>query len=434
MNKVYLIDNRLGSLISTYPVVSSSNHVDLIRLYAILFNTSFSLSDFKVSSEWSPTCIGHTTITGIDRSHTKYQAIAKVCDDLSIPIDAKEKLDISMEPTLRYDKVTWVHFVSWKHYNVGLKRIRQSLWRDRSELSPSDFYVVAKRTGDGYVDPCMWEFDRTDDGGDGWINVYLHKISSELGKDGIVPSLNLSGWRGQHPYFRHAAYDRRSGIPLLSTEEQAALPKHYKRAYTKIGSNQVTESECKSWKRELYLTISKQEQQFRDIGMDISFFTNLPEWSLPELIYFIAKPPPMLLTTQSQKRYTQVDGGVHRIIQHSLSSVIIFLTGKRSKSKQHPTIAVFTGDFIENVGISSKDLHQESKDAYFIVGPAQYIPFLNQISEKYGFPLSSLYAETTKKSAYYDKLMSIHEAIVLGNNTQPHASFLTDPGLIMKLW
>jgi len=435
---ICLLDNRVG-VISSFPKSEPTQLINIIRLHSVLFQHNITMNDFDTQSSWSKKCIGYEVINGSSRNSTKYSAIFKVCSELFNDQKEEKRELMNKEKNsglidiVNFNDIPFIHFVVWKHHKK-IKDVIECFWRDRSYLCKSDFTCVAGR-GNTYMDPSEWEiatlsYSESDD-------VFSHAIAQialELDKtydpsktnngdpvvnwDSSCPRRNISKevWIQKHPYFAHVNYNP-NGFIFLPTNKVKSLSPHHKKIYEAFIHNSVTVAQNTKWRIELVSGLRQQQQQFTQFNFDTSYFGQLEEWSLAEMLYFSVCPPRPKFVNAPVILFQSVNQEIHKTIHFQLRNYILYIKEKERTGKDSKIIMCIKKQFsnyFECSTLTNNVIIDNEWD--MIVGKGSIFTLLTSISEKHLIPISSLFYPPVVNRSEYLRIMMMHEGNIVASN------------------
>lgn len=427
-------------ILSEYPNSTPTQLVNIIRIHSLLFHHEININDFDTQSKWSPKCVGSTIIEGATKDSTKLQAIHQVCSRVGIPLpetnDAKYKA--SFVDHLQNVKIDFAHFVTWKHSN-RLEEIKQSFWRNRDYLCPSDFVAIVPRKTN-HLDLAEYKISASHLDSKIRIQHCVSEIAKKFGKryednelpdQGIPPQstynpsrsrkdIQMNDWMSHHPYFKYVQYNKQ-GFIFLPTETIEHLRPDRKKIYEAFLHDNMTRALAMHWRNDLAEDIVKQREAYHNHGFSIDAFQKCEEWSLPELFYFNVCPPAPVFSNRPAQPLDNINQEIHTMFHFNLSSIFRFHLRKKKKKGQ-PTDLILR--FETNVGnhFGCEGAIEDGTDHRFLIGDEKILEFFQKISTQYLIPLSAFSLSPEHNDIEYIRLRQIEEAMNTQFNHQMNAA------------
>lgn len=428
---MYLIDRRIGDLICTYPVESSSSTTTAILLDSIMFHHTVTEKDFDVLKTWTPRTIMSISLKGPSFVSMKQMAIRLMGGQSGLKL-----FDVSLEDQeenvfVEFSEKEYTYYLVWKR-SVNIGRIREAMWRDRKYLCLSDFIPVAK-LDDTFDDLSMVRENCGFKPIDERTSYVIKTIASNLKKqyvevapsdpyspsqwDMTVSRSNIppEQWVNGHPYFRSAPYV--SG-GFLNLDTKIITSREDKTRYNMLVSKTLTKELHVPWRNDILERIKVQLGKYRECGFHIYWFAQLEEWSIVELVYFFYHPPPALFTDVKDHVWKRIDSKTHVHMHFEKHNWMEMLCCKKACGNE--VIMKIQNMVIDHFGMREFKylVPITTEEKHFVAGMSNIRLFMSAIAEKYTMPISSLYIPSRINKDEYSILSKINEAVIYKNN--PH--------------
>jgi hypothetical protein len=97
-------------------------------------------------------------------------------------------------------------------------------------------------------------------------------------------------WNAHHPYFKHCRYTAK-GLLLLTPEEKDALSKEHRTWTRYMEEGRIGPNEVAAFSKQLKESIGRMFQRHNTFGYDLSVFSCVQDFTLPEMLKFVVSPP-----------------------------------------------------------------------------------------------------------------------------------------------